>query len=857
MRRIITLFLLLCMLLPMAFSCSNSNEAEESVVEPDVSSVSEPKQNARKTEIDALLGDAVDRAEPSVNLLKGKSYVSSREVSADYPDDVNILTDGRAPIGFVSGFWAGYNSQTYEPLDVTIDLGKEYKGISDFSATVLQYAPYGILAPESVTVFVSADGGEAVAVGTAYAPDGIGDETYKFNINLQGEITARYITFQFNDLSSPWLFVGELEAYAYGEEYASNAITAIDGEEYYGFLGLPDTDGEEWSPEDADYDKEGVLKPQNVYILANEEISVDFTNEWYNHKSSTMLYDGKLAAEAGMDDGNWMHFTRGSREIIYDFGKISSVSGFKAGFLKQGDAGINAPLGLSAEVSSDGTEWQTVYVQWMLDSAGDNFIMRLDEEFPSAFRARFVRFSFDINAHVYIDEIQVIGSKNASGAVEPDSENSLVPEIADYATAEDFDGVENILLSYNGQLTDDYGHDEAGLITAEEYLPYVAYLDEEGNITDTFFDGFVFLAYGVFNRDGFAATAAGWKQFLDDVYYPDRNMDALNECAGTVGDALSITDYKVSVYTAVSRPYADVDFGDIDGDGIDEDFTDINDRKKTIKWMMDEEYRRFKEGNYAHLDFKGFYWYEEEIYYTDALEVEVVKYAVDYAHSLGVKIFWIPYNGADGTFDWYSLGFDLACLQPNYMFGSTFDNGFLYSTAEVTRKYGMCVEMEISDVKLFNDLWRFNEYMRVGAETGYMNSVKIYYQSGVPGPVSDAYNSDDAVLRRLYDDIYLYSKREYVPLDEASLKLPEYTGETVTKKGRTLKIDYNFGDLECYEDYLVLAVAPKYGSVKINRDGTINYIPAKGFIGDDSFAVQLQVGYAKSALLYINVQVEE
>lgn len=851
-RRIMLLLLTLCISVPFS-ACGSATDNELSEMQSETSDgTSETEKSARKIEIDAVVSKEYDRTLPSVNLLEGKSYTSSREADSAYPDKGNVLTDGLAPIGFIPEIWVGYNSMSYEALEITFDLGKEYGGISDFSAYIMQYAPYGIMAPASVTVFVAGENREYTAVGTAYTPSTVGDETVKYSVKLQGTVTARYITFKLEKPKSTWLFVGELEAVAYGEEYISKDSAVYDGREYYGFNGLPEAgEGVDGVGSDS-----GVIIPSAVYLYANEEIKAEYADEWYNQKSPSLLYDGKNAVSATANDAAWMHFTRGSREIIYDLGGVYSANGFNVGYLKLKNAGIHAPVNFTVSVSTDGNVWQTVYYRTAIGEAGNDIICRVSESFQ-AVKARFVKFGFNINAHVFADEISVIGYGNSDSTPAPTPENGVDDDKIGYVTAEQFDGVSTVMLSYHAQLTESFGHDEAGLITAEEYLPYVAYLDKDGNIKDTFFDGFIFLPYGVFNRDGFVYTARGWQHFVDDMFYPDRNMNALDECVGTVGNALSKSDYKVSVYTAVLRPWSDKEFGDIDGDGKNEDFSKLEDRKKAVKWIMDAEYSRFNEGNYSHLTFRGFYWFEEEIYYDDPLELETVRYAIDYAHSLGVKMIWIPYNGENGYYDWELLGFDLASFQPNYMFGRTFGSGFVYDVAQKAQNYNACVELEMSVSDSYNNLCRFYEYLRAGVETGYMNSVQIYYQDGVPGVVSDAYNSGNQTLRKLYDDVYLFSKGEYRPVSEEEIILPEYSGKTEVKKGGTLRMTLELGELDEYAAYITVGLSPRYGSLCVNRDGTLVYTPAKGFTGEDTFAVHIELGDAVGELCYITVNVTE
>lgn len=93
---------------------------------------------------------------------------------------------------------------------------------------------------------------------------------------------------------------------------------------------------------------------------------------------------------------------------------------------------------------------------------------------------------------------------------------------------------------------------------------------------------------------------------------------------------------------------------------------------------------------------------------------------------------WIPYYQASGFSDWKELGFDMACMQPNYAFTGTATIDRLYDNAATTKRLGMCVEIEINQYDSKSDILRYKEYLAVGAETGYMNAVKCYYQGGVP-----------------------------------------------------------------------------------------------------------------------------
>ena len=100
-------------------------------------------------------------------------------------------------------------------------------------------------------------------------------------------------------------------------------------------------------------------------------------------------------------------------------------------------------------------------------------------------------------------------------------------------------------------------------------------------------------------------------------------------------------------------------------------------------------------------------------------------------------------------------------MQPNYTFRDV-DDGIVYTTADITKKYGMCVEMEIGGVsETYID--KYNRYMDVGAEKGYMDAVHMYYQGGCPGEFWKSFNSDDKKLNDVYHDTYLFARQKYTP----------------------------------------------------------------------------------------------
>lgn len=336
-----------------------------------------------------------------------------------------------------------------------------------------------------------------------------------------------------------------------------------------------------------------------------------------------------------------------------------------------------------------------------------------------------------------------------------------------YALPERLDGCENIFLSY----TFNCSNWSSGRRTKAGYKPLVGYYDTEGTLRNTFFDTFLFLpcvtstpSGGKTYRDNEnPANLSDWRMFIDDVFLDGYNIDALNEAVGEMKATLgtSYTDYKTRVFLSCMYPVkTQTQFGDLNGDGVSEDFTRLADRLAAIEWMLDEQLDRFEAGGYEHLELVGFYWFEEDFAGGDPHELELVTHFNDYAHEAGLKTIWIPYNGAQGYDRWAEFGFDVACYQPNYMFNANTAESLLTYTCEAAERLGMCVEIEASGSVLQSAEYynRYMDYLRVCSALGAGDAIKMYYNEGVDGVFYNAYRSNDPVVRRVYDLTYKYAK---------------------------------------------------------------------------------------------------
>lgn len=140
-------------------------------------------------------------------------------------------------------------------------------------------------------------------------------------------------------------------------------------------------------------------------------------------------------------------------------------------------------------------------------------------------------------------------------------------------------------------------------------------------------------------------------------------------------------------------------------------------------------------------------------------------------HSGGGRVitFKLPYFRALGYEHWQRYGFDIACMQPNYMFEDHIPKSRLYDTAAEAKRMGMCVELEVWKIKEDADgnidnpgnIEKIIDYLEVGAETGYMNTSKMYYHgSRFRGTISNGWKSKNARYREMYDKTYLFAKKK-------------------------------------------------------------------------------------------------
>ena len=399
-------------------------------------------------------------------------------------------------------------------------------------------------------------------------------------------------------------------------------------------------------------------------------------------------------------------------------------------------------------------------------------------------------------------------------------------------------GYENVCLTYT---FDYYGSNDLGAHTVEDLLPYVGYYNRDGKLTDYFFDSFLFLPCVSFGPSGGSMVGSfdepsnlvDWKAYIDDTFRKDRNVDALNTAFAKVKSELGDkSDRKAGVFFTILYPiHTQTSFGTIDGKNLD--FSNNEDRKLAIKWMIDEQLARYRDGGYENLDVVGFYWFEEYLFnyeYT-AKDIELFKYTSDYLHSLGLKFIWIPWYRANGCDRVDELGIDVACMQPNLFWLDTPDYDRVKDSLAYSNQYGLGMEVEVDWHAFGSDDYRerYFRYLEDGMKYGAMDSVKMYYQNKKPAVYAAAQNSKDFNRRIIYDLTYKYAKGTLTQFDIDNARNGTYPQDEV-------KPTFALGDINCDGDidqYDYLLVKRHYFSTRlltideqaradVNKDGAID-----------------------------------
>lgn len=518
--------------------------------------------------------------------------------------------------------------------------------------------------------------------------------------------------------------------------------------------------------------------PRNLAAESSYQYSAA-PNESYPD-SGNELTDGVYEPLEYVNPG-WQGHLRGiTREVVFDLQDFKSINAIKAHFMQDSNAGIFYPVSVSMYVSDDGQNWGTLAHRntqiplwepgpateqfYIWDAAADG-LPHPNKNASSAY-ARYVKITFTTQTWTFLDEIEIWGTDGKAKhavRIKPEEPAYLEP-------GKDTNGIRDLVLLYNGW----YPNGE-GIWTKDKIIPYISYVDQQGEPADWFYDGVLYLGLltpGGERNFGSTALFEDWQWYLDTTFGADGDMKHLNDATAEVGQKLGDPKHRTKVVLMIPNPdTATTDFGDVDGDGISENFNPdqvgaeaaLHNRQKAVSWYMDQVKQRWSAAGYSNLELSGMYWLAESAWLGEQFDEPLIRYTSDLVHSNHKqKFFWIPHFYANGSFAKEQLGFDAVALQPNHFFNET-EATRLEDAAGLARQYGIGVEFE-TDERMNTDQEmrkRFIEYLNGGVDYGYMTrAFKAYYQGNTS--LLDSSRSSDPTVRSNYDFMYQFVKGTYV-----------------------------------------------------------------------------------------------
>jgi len=474
-------------------------------------------------------------------------------------------------------------------------------------------------------------------------------------------------------------------------------------------------------------------------------------------------YPGPVGGLVALSD-TWTGYLRQKgREITVTLDQAKSLQQVALTFKQDSKAGIYFPTEMEIEVSKDGKAWS--YAGKALNSVSQADMAVMERTMIVTLPvvdAKFVRVRFPVKVFVFARQLKVLGHSD----MRPYSKPTLLAATKQTSPYEDkkaADKIKDVVLVFTG------GYGELGTWKQEDFLPHVGYVSQDGVIRDRMFDTIQFMPY-----PNLPTTSEGWESYIDNLFEPGRQLDALNEAMLEMNKRRGtlVLDRAVeSVILALPYPSPKQnDFGVVveNQDSLSFDPSRVGEemaaryRKQAVEWYLDKLLKRWNEADFRFLKLEGIYWYHELIDESAPKERELVRDVSRMVHDRALRFYWIPYFGSPGLADWKELGFDYAFLQPNFYFDKTIPVERMEVALATANKYGMGVEVE-GDTKMLTDIGFYRMYYNqliAGHKLGIdRNKIHAYY-FGSKG-LLHAYRSKDPNIRAIYDDTYRWMRGKF------------------------------------------------------------------------------------------------
>ncbi len=764
-------------------------------------------------------GNAPDREIARQLVSMGCDYTVSAEALSDFPDKGKYLTDGGITGLYEQGNWVGFAGN--DGVTVTVDLGENRDDLSEFRLTCYANNRTGRYMPVAVTYAVSDDNENFTEIGRVYGVYS-GQSVYHFPLNLAKCASGRYVRFTLEATESKMFIVEEAAVYAYTgvTEPAKSFFAPL----------VFDTEVKKFAS--VSYETVNLIKGNIQQIFIPDHCASKADN--ISKADTPVLTDGKKAAGNDIHNGQFFKYQSASAviEIYYDLGDVAAVKSFTAQFTHRIPWGVQAPYKVTVFLSDDASTWYNAGVA-TVEPQNDNCLVTATLDMSKAVQARYICFHLLSCGWVGIGELEAFGTTAVGGASALASSGLKTRDESAIGYKEPneqlLNGAKDLCLLYHGPNLK--GFDE------EKLLPYLAYVDTEDNIKDTMFDSFLFLNSGGFpsgnaNSAGYEESDIEW--VINDLFTEGKNILALEETAGKVKDALKLDDdFKYGLTVALYMPKQELT---------------LEDKIKAVEDQMKRFEEKYNEYNFKNIELIAYYWFDEGVYHNE-FEPTLVKKVSEMVHAKGLDFFWIPWFAASGVDAWQDHGFDVACMQPGYVFDLEVPDSRLEYAAKMAKYYGMGIEIEIASATFNNaKLYRrYLEYLAGGAKYGYMeNCVHMYYQ--------EIYCYYDAATaggpaRQIYDYTYQFIKGTLPANPDAIEKVSVKGAKNTAIQGKTM------ADVPSGYTFDIVSM-PESGTVSVGNDGSFVFYPEKDFTGTVTFTYIYNSGFGNSEICTAEITVE-
>ncbi len=873
MKRLIAAILAFLMLGAL-WGCSATTEESSA---PSAESVSSEEESSRPEEesvpeefvlsedvalIDGYMTEEIDRTLKVKNVFMDHPYTLNRPADDKYPDKglekltncatMDVVYGGNTYVG-----WSGTQA-----VHVTFDLrGKNY-AIGDIAVGCARIMDYGVNLPLSVSVQASNDGKKFTDMGKIYTPGDLPATTkYTYYFAFPKALTADYVRIVFAIGGNGYTVTDEIFAYQYCEDgllevtpekKADYRNPISDFYEYNLNLGESDVTV---SPSDADYNTY-----QNLAALSGVDFQIQHFDPFFvGHTNSGrdklhLLTDGKRHGNDPEND--YFIFYRGTgRHVVADLGAVMAVESCTVSFWDKPTWGITTPPVYYISISENGKDWVTVFAEHNPDYGVTARLNDVREcPFTDVYLARYVRITFPtvpdnkISSSVYMGEFEIYGTKNPAEAI-PAKEETETP-YGKYPDPKNF-GFSDILWAGVG---DDYGDvcEDYHVITEETAYHYLTTVDKNGKADKPLFDAFCFTSRG--SLSWYENRTEGYTWYLSEVFRDGVNMDALDAAQARINKEKG-ANTKVPAFVSVNCPVIGDTFG---GKTIktEEDYIEC------MIWMADETIKAFNAKKYENVYLAGFYWQVENLRPNHwspgaAHDIETAKAFNEYVHSLNYLSLWCPYYSyLNGIWHSHYYGFDVTCWQPNYVFSST-EPTRMDTISELAKLYGVGVEIEVEPNRQSKEsVEMYREYLGAGYEYGFMHSINAYYQGPVPGAYVLYREDENPYNKAIYEETvaYVLGIMDNDPREKTPADLSSFADHTLTvENGKRGEV--KLGKLpDCIVQF---ATTPLYGTVRLDRDGTLTYLAMRGYKGEDQVKITFQNANGESKTVTVKITVTE